>query len=92
VSDSFESAKDAALEVAKFVYEHPELGSEEVQSSRFIIDLLKRNGLEVESPLLGMDTAFASTFGSGNTSWSSPNMTPFLWDMPAPTTLSQPGR
>lgn len=65
MSESFESAKDAALEVAKFVYEHPELGSEEVQSSRFIIDLMRRNGLEVESPFLGMDTAFASTFGSG---------------------------
>lgn len=53
------------LSVAKFVYEHPELGSEEVQSSRFIIDILRKNDLEVENPLLGMDTAFASTFGSG---------------------------
>ena len=51
--------------MAQFVYEHPELGSEEVQCSKFIIDVLGKNGLEVENPLLGMDTAFASTFGSG---------------------------
>jgi amidohydrolase len=65
MSDPVQSAKAAAIDVAKFVYEHPELGSEELESSRFIIGVLKRNGFEVENPLLGMETAFASTFGSG---------------------------
>lgn len=64
-SDSVLHARAAALDVARFVYEHPEQGSEEVQSSKYIIETLRRNGLVVENPLLGMDTAFACTFGSG---------------------------
>lgn len=63
--DAVSKVKPDVLEVARFVYEHPELGSEEAESSRFIIDLLRRHGVEVETPLLGMDTAFAGSFGSG---------------------------
>jgi amidohydrolase len=65
VLDSVASIKDEAIAVARYVYEHPELGSEESLSSKFIIDVLKRNGFKVENPFLGMDTAFAGTFGSG---------------------------
>ncbi len=58
-------ARADALSVAEFVYRHPELGSEEAESSKFIIDVLRKNGFEVENPLLGMGTAFCSTFGTG---------------------------
>jgi metal-dependent amidase/aminoacylase/carboxypeptidase family protein len=46
MSDPVQSAKAAAIDVAKFVYEHPELGSEELESSKFIIGVLKRNGFD----------------------------------------------
>jgi len=56
---------DSILDVADFVYKHPELGSEEHQSVEHIVNLLRKNGMSVEIPFLGMDTAFVTTFGAG---------------------------
>src|SRR5579875_104488 len=63
---SVESVSDSILDVANFVYQHPELGSEEFQSVEHIVQVLKRHGFSVEIPFLGMDTAFVTQpFGSG---------------------------
>lgn len=38
--------------------ENPELGSEEEESSKILVELLKKHGFEVEYPFFGMHTAF----------------------------------
>ena len=65
ISQSVSQVSDSILDVADFVYKHPELGSEEHRSVEHIVGVLRKNGMNVEIPFLGMDTAFVTTFGSG---------------------------
>ena len=48
-------------EVSRFVHDHPELGHEEHECSRYLCDTLAAAGLEVERGVAGMDTAFRAT-------------------------------
>ena len=51
--------------IAEFVFQHPELGNEEYESSRFLADKLKEHGFEVTYPYLGMPTAFRAELACG---------------------------
>ncbi|MGH2638933.1 MAG: hypothetical protein ACRDF4_06595 [Rhabdochlamydiaceae bacterium] len=62
VPDAVTRFKDHILDVANFVYAHPELSGEEFQSVERIVKVLQENGLDVKKvPLLGMKTAFATS-------------------------------
>jgi amidohydrolase len=50
------------VEMSDWIGNHPELGSEEYESSKLLIDELERHGFEVERKLLGMETAFRATY------------------------------
>lgn len=43
--------------------DHPELSGEEYESSRKIVELLKRKGFDVECPFAGLPTSFKATYG-----------------------------
>jgi metal-dependent amidase/aminoacylase/carboxypeptidase family protein len=45
----------------RFVHEHPELGHEEHECSRYLCDALAGGGLEVEPGIAGMQTAFRAS-------------------------------
>lgn len=49
----------------QFIWEHPELSLQEFESSKAIIDLMKKHGFEVEEGVAGMPTAFIATYGEG---------------------------
>jgi len=51
-------------EISRWLYENPELGYEEHQSSAKIASYLGEHGFTVEHPTHGLDTAFAATVGS----------------------------
>lgn len=51
IFDELKYAKD-------LIGENPELGSEEVESSKILVDLLKNHGFDVEYPFFDMHTAF----------------------------------
>lgn len=51
--------------VAKEIWENPELSMQEYKSSKLLIDLLKKNSFSVESGVAGMPTAFIASYGSG---------------------------
>ena len=51
-------------EVSDWMYENPELGFEEYKTSEHLINYMRSNGLEVETPVGGLDTAFSSSIGS----------------------------
>lgn len=52
-------------DVADQLWNNPELSMQEYESSRALIDLLKKNGFEVEEGVAGMPTAFIASYGSG---------------------------
>lgn len=43
--------------------DHPELSGEEYESSRKIVELLRRKGFDVEYPFAGLPTSFKATYG-----------------------------
>lgn len=60
-----EQKKEYLTTASDFIWDHPEIRFEEIESSRKIIELLKENGFEVEENLAGIATAFSGTFGTG---------------------------
>jgi len=56
---------DVIRDTIRFVHEHPELGHEEHECSRYLSDVLSAAGLEVESGVGGMETAFRATLHGG---------------------------
>jgi metal-dependent amidase/aminoacylase/carboxypeptidase family protein len=61
VLDAVAAQSDAISTVSRFVHDHPELGHEEHECSRYLCDTLAAAGLEVEPGVAGMDTAFRAT-------------------------------
>ena len=51
-------------DVSDWMYDNPELGFEEYKTSEYLIGYLDSHGLEVKSPVGGLDTAFSTTLGS----------------------------
>ncbi|OJF91372.1 M20 family metallopeptidase [Alkalibacterium sp. 20] len=49
-------------ELSEYIYDHPELGHEELKSSKAHVELLKKHGFEVEYPYLGISTAFKAVY------------------------------
>ena len=56
---------DEFYRAADTLWNFPELGMEEHQSSAVLIELLEKNGFTVEKGVADMPTAFIATFGSG---------------------------
>jgi aminobenzoyl-glutamate utilization protein B len=50
---------------AKWMWENPELGLEEVEASKLHREFLEEYGFEVEAGVADMPTAFVATYGSG---------------------------
>ena len=48
------------------IADHPEVGSEEYETSRKCVELLRNKGFEVEYPFLGLPTAFKAVYGENN--------------------------
>ncbi|EOD01611.1 M20 family metallopeptidase [Caldisalinibacter kiritimatiensis] len=59
-----EEVKDELIELSEYIYNNPELGYEEVKSSRAHIELLRKYGFKVEEKYLGIKTAFKGEFDS----------------------------
>jgi aminobenzoyl-glutamate utilization protein B len=47
------------------VFSFGELGFQEVETNRYLIDILKKNGFTVQEGVAGVPTAFMATWGSG---------------------------
>jgi metal-dependent amidase/aminoacylase/carboxypeptidase family protein len=52
---------DTIRATMRFVHEHPELGHEEYECSRYLCDTLAGAGLVVEPEVGGMETAFRAS-------------------------------
>jgi aminobenzoyl-glutamate utilization protein B len=47
------------------IFSFAELGFQEVETNRYLIDILKKNGFSVQEGIAGIPTAFMATWGSG---------------------------
>ncbi|MHB1223231.1 MAG: amidohydrolase [Gemmatimonadaceae bacterium] len=47
------------------IFSFGELGFQEVETSKYLVDLLRKNGFEVETGVSGIPTAWVATWGSG---------------------------
>lgn len=52
--------------ISDFIFKHPELGGEEVESCRFLSDLMRKEGFEVQQPYGREKTAFRAEKKNGN--------------------------
>src|SRR5258706_6338288 len=47
------------------IFSYGELGFQETETSRYLIDLLRKNGFTVREGIAGIPTAWVATWGSG---------------------------
>ncbi len=47
------------------IFSYGELGFQEVETSRYLVEILKSNGFEVQEGIAGIPTAWVATWGSG---------------------------
>lgn len=60
-----EKYKQDVIALNDYIALNPEIGGEEYKSSSAIVELLKKNGIQVEYPFAGMDTAFKGIINKG---------------------------
>lgn len=58
--------KDEFINISTQIWEKPELGMEEIEASRKLVDLLLSHGFQVDEGVAGMPTAFVASYGSGS--------------------------
>jgi aminobenzoyl-glutamate utilization protein B len=57
--------EDKLIDLAKDIWEHPELGLQETRSSRLLVDELEKAGFSVAIGIDQMPTAFVASWGEG---------------------------
>lgn len=65
IDEAVEHEVGKFVDLAVRIAEHPELGHQEHETSRLLVDALKSHGWEVEYPYFGLATAFNARHGSG---------------------------
>jgi aminobenzoyl-glutamate utilization protein B len=60
-----ESRKVFTQQMVDQIFSYGELGFQEFETNRYLIDVLKKNGFAVEEGIAGIPTAFMATWGSG---------------------------
>jgi aminobenzoyl-glutamate utilization protein B len=60
-----DSMKEFTQQMVDSIFSFSELGFQEFETNRYLIDILKKNGFTVEEGIAGIPTAFMATWGSG---------------------------
>jgi aminobenzoyl-glutamate utilization protein B len=60
-----QSRADLAQQMVDSIFSFGELGFQEFETTRYLVDILKKNGFTVEEGIAGIPTAFMATWGSG---------------------------
>ena len=60
-----EARRDFSQQMVDTIFSFGELGFQETETNRYIIDILKKNGFTVQAGIAGIPTAFMATWGSG---------------------------
>jgi amidohydrolase len=62
VKDAVDEKRDILVDIAKFLYENPELGSEEFKAFEKLTKVLEDHDFKVEKGIYDMPTAFVATY------------------------------
>ena len=60
-----ESMQVFTQQMVDSIFSFAELGFQEIETNRYLIDVLKKNGFTVQEGIAGIPTAFMATWGSG---------------------------
>jgi hypothetical protein len=60
-----EAMKDHTQQMVDSIFSFGELGFQEVETHRYVVDILTKNGFTVEEGIAGVPTAFMASWGSG---------------------------
>ncbi|CAN5715408.1 M20 family metallopeptidase [soil metagenome] len=60
-----ERMKDQTQQMVDSIFSFGELGFQETETHRYVVDILKKNGFTVEEGIAGIPTAFMASWGSG---------------------------
>src|SRR5215213_7336614 len=60
-----DSRAEFSQQMVDQIFSYGELGFQEVETNRYLIDVLKKNGFAVQEGVAGVPTAFVATWGSG---------------------------
>jgi amidohydrolase len=64
IDEAVDKVEDKLFELARDLYEHPEVGFQEVRSVGKIVELLAAHGVDVEVGAFGLETAFVASAGT----------------------------
>jgi amidohydrolase len=64
IADRFGTVESELQEISRWLYENPELANEERASSARLVEFLRAQGMDVEYPAWGLETAFDARVGS----------------------------
>lgn len=64
LGEEFNKIKDDLIHISQQLYDHPELGDEEYESSKLLINFLESHHFKVESGIVDRPTAFKAEFTS----------------------------
>ena len=62
--ENLDNIYESLCEVSDWMYENPELGFEEFETSKYLVDYIESKTKKVTYPTHGLDTAFEITYGS----------------------------
>ena len=65
VAADVDAMKDLTQQMVDSVFSFGELGFQEIETNRYLIGILKKNGFTVEEGVAGIPTAFVASWGSG---------------------------
>lgn len=65
LANEFDLIKEDLLNIKKALYDHPELGDEEYESMKLLVDYLREHDFKVETGLVNRPTSFRAEFTSG---------------------------
>jgi aminobenzoyl-glutamate utilization protein B len=64
-SAEVDAHRDFTQQMVDSIFSFGELGFQEIETNRYLIDILKKNGFTVQEGIAGIPTAFMATWGSG---------------------------
>ncbi|MDY6817743.1 MAG: amidohydrolase [Halobacteriales archaeon] len=66
VYESIEDDRERLIELARTIWDNPELSLEEYESAAWLQEALGTAGFEIETGVAGMETAFVARYGDGD--------------------------
>src|SRR5215210_4681635 len=57
--------KEQTQQMVDSIFSFGELGFQEIETHRYVVDILKKNGFTVQDGIAGLPTAFMASWGSG---------------------------